>query len=135
MAYFVIDRIDAGCTGAHEQLVLSRLRDWDVVQFEYFRTTEPVDAYCLHCSPSSTSKTIDLRDADPSPAPGLRCTSQSKVSKPHCWTLTLVKWPNLDALTNFAGSGNTDSLNVHELFDAVMRELAPVAALLDAAKG
>src|SRR5207302_1262512 len=66
--------------------------------------------------------------------PSLRCTSQNRISKPHCRTLTLVKRPYLCS-RRVAGSCNADGLNVHELFDAIVGELAPVSALLDATKG
>src|ERR1700730_13888419 len=54
-ADLVIDRIDAGRMDAHQQFVISWLGDWDVIQFEYFRTTKAMDAYCLHCTPPSIS--------------------------------------------------------------------------------
>ena len=47
----------------------------------------------------------------------------------------LVKWPNLYALTKTARSGNVDSLNVYELLNPIVGELAPVAAFLDCAEG
>jgi hypothetical protein len=65
---------------AHQQFALSWLWDWDVIQFQYFRVTKPMDANCLHCSLTSTSGYVaDQRQSIETATPDIDARQSAQI--------------------------------------------------------